>query len=177
MFLEVDRVEGLWSTKKSQFGERFCPKRIVFLTHHAHTHVVYPLDPPKFPSSAVPATWPVCPRVVPLLSRIPDTTQSWWTRPMKACCSHRQLVESPSPPGSSAWSRTRKMLMHSLSSLPFILSSLSLYFPRRSITRKVRRRMSPSFFSTTEPLMEHKSLSSFPPSHAQTVTQLPSTTP
>jgi hypothetical protein len=69
------------------------------------------------------------------------------------------------------------MLMHSLSSLPFILSSLSLYFPRRNITRKARRRVSPSFFSTTEPLMEHKRVSSFPPSQARTMTQLPSTTP
>jgi hypothetical protein len=36
MFLEVNRVEGLWSTK------RFCQKWIVFPTHHARTHVVYP---------------------------------------------------------------------------------------------------------------------------------------
>jgi hypothetical protein len=69
------------------------------------------------------------------------------------------------------------MLMHSLSSLPFILSSLSLYFPGHSITRKAHRCVSPSFFSTTEPLMEHKHLSSFPPSQARKVRQLPSTTP
>jgi hypothetical protein len=33
MFLEVDRVERLWSAKKSQFGERFCQKWNFFLTH------------------------------------------------------------------------------------------------------------------------------------------------
>jgi hypothetical protein len=37
VFLEVDRVEGLWRTKKSQFGERFCEKRIFFLTRVPYT--------------------------------------------------------------------------------------------------------------------------------------------
>jgi hypothetical protein len=32
MFLEMDKVEGLWSTEKSQFGERFCQKAQCFLT-------------------------------------------------------------------------------------------------------------------------------------------------
>jgi hypothetical protein len=36
--LEVDRVEGLWSTKKLQFRERFRQKQIVLVTQPLFTH-------------------------------------------------------------------------------------------------------------------------------------------
>jgi hypothetical protein len=56
MFLKVDRVERLRSTKKSQFGELFCRKRNVFvtqghLTHPTYTHVPPPTRVPASPEA------------------------------------------------------------------------------------------------------------------------------
>jgi hypothetical protein len=48
-------VEGLWSTKKSQFRERFCQKQIVFVTHPLFTHPPIPAVGPLYPLSKI--TW------------------------------------------------------------------------------------------------------------------------
>jgi hypothetical protein len=48
MFLKVDKLEGLWSTKKSQFRERFCKKHNSFVTHRTCTRPPIPVRP----------TWP-----------------------------------------------------------------------------------------------------------------------
>lgn len=40
IFLGVDRVEGLWKDKKSQFGECFDKQQIIFLIHPTHAHSV-----------------------------------------------------------------------------------------------------------------------------------------
>jgi hypothetical protein len=65
MFLEVDRVEGLRSTKKSQFRERFYQKHLTFFTWRSHTR-------PPIPAGPTPTTHPdpaprfMCPLFEPI---------------------------------------------------------------------------------------------------------------
>jgi hypothetical protein len=54
-FFKVDRVEGLWSTKKSQFGERFYQNHNVFITHPDYTCPRVPARP-TYPRRCAPAT-------------------------------------------------------------------------------------------------------------------------
>jgi hypothetical protein len=69
MFLEVDRVEGLWNTKKLQFGERFCQKQKNSHPTRAYPHL-YPLGLPLFCKNKILSSAPP----LPVLRRIPRAT-------------------------------------------------------------------------------------------------------